>query len=712
MKLVQFLSIFLFCSLPLFAEENFVVTYTFNNSMSPEAGNYSAFTAKNAVADGTAMSSPGYVTEASGTAWRAGINNNNPNFVQTFVRFDIEPKIMHRLTIDSVVSRQKHSATGGAYNFVVGCALNEAKPAETSDRVSFTANYSDYTYYPPAEYATSQNGESVSVWFSARGLVASTSLWYIDEVQIYGRYSTTDEKPTVAISTNKKQKIRLGIDAERLWYWRSGIKNQLAEAAVGELQADYVRVAINCAYELTEGVKNESAYKDILEMMTAMRQANPSINFFASPRPLMEAYSADEKVAIWGHVDNTPWSPYPPWILQWDQDGTKVIDGVTVPNWVKGYFDYPALTQYYADYLNFMHNKGFNIRYLDMSNEQTVITPAITKYIYEHLPAKLNPGVELPSFIAPSTWSVQGGIDWLDAVDQSKDEHLAFEIAAVHNTGTEGSLESFATKAHALNKEAWNTELHEWVGMELHDDIMNSAIFWEHMRAGFTGIDTWLFYGPGAGKPHSMIWAYPNRMEKTGKYEIFKQVVNNANGGNYVEISQPSAAILTSAFIKDNTLSVWILNKTDYPISDMTFNLAGWYAQQNIEVTKWHNSLPMAGQRTTFTAGSSDEFTYHIAGQSLYFFKITVDGNTSVKQTAHEKEFTVYSEKKEIFIKRDSSLDGASQYIIYNLQGQILENANLIGHITASKTKSFQPGTYIVSIIQNGKSTNHKVLVK
>src|SRR5690606_6794399 len=160
------------------------------------------------------------------------------------------------------------------------------------------------------------------------------------------------------------------------------------------------------------GKKNEAAYDQIIEVMTAMREANPDIHFFASPRPVHEAYSREEKIEIWGHRDNVPFSPFPVWIQQWHQNGSKKLeDGTVVPRWTKGGFDIDAVVGYYADYLNLMHRKGFAIQYLDVTNEQTIITPEHVKYLHDHIPLRLQKGVSMPKLIAPSSWSMEGGID-------------------------------------------------------------------------------------------------------------------------------------------------------------------------------------------------------------------------------------------------------------------------------------------------------------
>jgi len=440
--------------------------------------------------------------------------------------------------------------------------------------------------------------------------------------------NTVQETLVIRVQDERKQQIRLGIDAERLWHWHSSIKEELADAAVGELQAAFVRIGISAEYERERGIKNEGAYDQILEVMTEMRNINPKIHFFASPRPMHEAYSRQEKTEIWGHPDNVPFSPFPVWIQQWHKSGTKKLKGGTVvPRWAKGEFDVEALVQYYADYLNLMHDKGFVITYLDVTNEQTIVTPEHTKYLHEQLPPRLNQGVSMPKLIAPSSWSIEGGIDWLKAIDRTKGQHLAFAIAAAHNTGSAGDPEVFVREAKRIGKEVWNTELHGWIGTKPEDEILNSAVFWRHLKAGFTGFATWLFYGPIDGRNHTMINSNGKQINRSTKYEIFKQVVNNANGGYYVDVSSPSSAIHTAGFIKGDVLSVWVLNTGDSGFSDAVIRLPREFGMVGeLSAVKWQKQLPSEGQSFKLEP-QTDRFTIRIDGKSLYFFKIQLVGD-------------------------------------------------------------------------------------
>ena len=423
----------------------------------------------------------------------------------------------------------------------------------------------------------------------------------------------TNNGNEVIVSDSLQQQMRFGIDAERLWWWYSDISDDLAELGVKDIQSDYVRVAVNCAYELTEGEKNPDAYNKILNMMNAMKRANPEIKFFASPRPLKEAYDNPE---------DWPWTPYPMWIQEWTNNGTEED-----PQWDKGAFHVDKLIKYFADYLNFMDQKGFEITWLDLTNEQKIIQPWHTKTIHDSLPEYLNDGVSMPKIIVPSSWSHQVGIDWLLSVDTTKDEHLAFSVASVHNTGGAVRSEKFVSEAQKLgDQEIWNTELHDWGGTNPQEAVLTSEVLWNHIRAGFNGIDTWLFYGNYAGRFHSMIYSNPNTgIRKSTQYEIFKKLVNNTNRGYYLSSGSFSSQVYITSFVKGNYLSVWVLNTSATAFDSVGFNLGGFNIESNVvEETRWDKNAPLEGFMHTLAPGETT-FTGHIGPQSLYSFKMKLE---------------------------------------------------------------------------------------
>ena len=175
--------------------------------------------------------------------------------------------------------------------------------------------------------------------------------------------------------------------------------------------------------------------------MRAMKKANPDIKFFASPRTMWEAHGTKEGV---------PWTPYPMWVQEWIKKGTYTKNGREYPEWKKGEFQVNKLIEYLAGYLNFMHKKGFDISWLDLTNEQKILKPRHTKIVHDSLPKYLNEGVHMPELIVPSAWSHQSGIDWLKNVDTAKNEHQAFSVAATHNTFGNMRSEAFADEARKL----------------------------------------------------------------------------------------------------------------------------------------------------------------------------------------------------------------------------------------------------------------------
>lgn len=435
----------------------------------------------------------------------------------------------------------------------------------------------------------------------------------------------------VNISDNARQEIFLGIDAERLWYWKPAKKVELAELGVKELKSKFVRVAISPKYQLEEDEEvNPSAYDIILEMMDAMKKANPEILFFATPQPLQEAYpnkTAEDKEIYnkkW-EGGTVPWSPFPTWVLNVKKQGTEVVDGNTVPKWVTTNLDVDKLIKYFSDYLNFMYDKGFVISYMDVTQEKEIITPDILVRLYNEIPNHLNDGVKMPLLIGPSSWSRYHGTEWLKGV-KSEEQKRALGIASTHNTNDMGSSEEFVAEADRVGKPAWNTELHAWLGTaeETELEVLSSEIFWEHMRAGFTGLSTWLFYGPEGGKGHTMIWSStkPNvETVKSAKYEIFKTMVNSANGGYYVPIEMPDKDVITSAFIKDNVLTIWALNKADVN-KKIKFVIGKRVANKELLCKYWNGDLPRSGIETKFEMLNDNSFVYDCSKKTLYYYEL------------------------------------------------------------------------------------------
>ena len=160
----------------------------------------------------------------------------------------------------------------------------------------------------------------------------------------------------LTVGNTEKQMMRYGLDYERLWFWygSNSNKRQVAEWSMIDCDVDYIRVAMNSAFELEEGDYDLSAYtRKIIPMMNEMKGQKPDIKFFASPRPLNEA------------VSNARWQPYPLWVT--DISPTEEDP----PSYTSSSFDFGAIkcAEYLIRYLRLMKHYGFKISYMDLTNE-------------------------------------------------------------------------------------------------------------------------------------------------------------------------------------------------------------------------------------------------------------------------------------------------------------------------------------------------------
>ena len=403
---------------------------------------------------------------------------------------------------------------------------------------------------------------------------------------------------TIEVESTPRQQMKYGMDYERLWFWYGSLdRAKCAELSVVDCNLDYLRVAIHCGYELEEGVFDESAYDKILEMMTYMKAANPNIKFFGSPRPLNDL------------VKDAPWCPFPLWINVYTQND----DG----SWKYVEFKWEKAAEYLIRYVQFMKLHGFPIHYIDMTNEWNKVTPTHVKLMRARMEAEL--GDDMPLVIAPSAWSFTQGVNWLnDATNQ--DEIDAIDIPACHNTGNQGTPLDFATKAFSLGKEAWDSEMHGWVGKETIDEIPTSNVLWERVRAGFSGLDSWLALGT-VNQQHCYILNKSGVPTPNVKYHIFKKVTNTSNYGYAITTSQPSEFESTAGFIKDNTATVWVLNNSSSDIADVEFKIDGHtILSDSVERTRWHHSISIEGVVDSVVKSSQTTFQSTIKANSLYCF--------------------------------------------------------------------------------------------
>ncbi|MEJ6648015.1 MAG: carbohydrate-binding protein [Akkermansiaceae bacterium] len=412
----------------------------------------------------------------------------------------------------------------------------------------------------------------------------------------------------IVVGNTPKQTMRYGMDYERLWYWTTSLnsaeRDLVAKWSVVDNDIDFIRVAINAGYELTEGNYDLSAYTfRIIPMMQEMQEANPDIKFFASPRPLDEA------------VNNVAWQPYPQWIT-----GSTGSSSNFNFNWQK-------CAEYLVRYIELMDSYGFEISYLDLTNEWNFLTPTHARDIAEYLEADLIPkGLTMPLIIAPSTWSYAQGRSWLAGVNTAR-RRDAIDISASHNTNKTGTAEDFVERSHDIlgpEKEVWNTELHGWKSTSSANEALTFSFMLEAINAGFSGLTGWLAIGT-TNQGHSYILNPNGTPVRNVKYFIFNKLTNTSHRGQALDIDTPAELSHTTALIKDNLLTVWAINQNPGGVP-INIDLNGLLStNQTITKTQWNTGLSVEGIATTSTSTDPTKVFALIPGESVCCIEIPLD---------------------------------------------------------------------------------------
>ncbi|WP_162273950.1 carbohydrate-binding protein [Mariniblastus fucicola] len=471
-----------------------------------------------------------------------------------------------------------------------------------------------------------ENGDIVSGDEFGDGLEfapgVDTSVWSftIDNSGPNGRLIVTAAGDPVGydllVGQAKQQKMRYGMDYERLWYWTNSLnsaeRDLVAKWSAIDTRIDYIRVAMNSGYELEEGNLDLSAYTNkIIPLMQEMKEANPDIKFFASPRPLNEA------------ISGAAWQPYPRWVT--GDPGNGNFDF----NWLK-------CAEYLERYLLLMNSYGFKISFMDLTNEWQSndggnrITQADARDITEYLKdsaALSSANVEVPLFIGPSAWNYQQGASWIRNLDTQR-RRDAIDIAACHNTNRTGTAQDFADDVHdtlGADTEIWNTEVHGWKSTSSENETTSFYYMLEKIRAGFSGLNGWLAIGT-TNQGHAYILNPSGTPARNVKYFIFKKLSETSNYGHALNIvEEPSQLSHTAALIKGNLMTVWVINQGISAVPLNIFPVGRTISESRVKRTRWTDSSDVEGFVTHEPATSQTTFWSSVPGESVCCFEILLD---------------------------------------------------------------------------------------
>lgn len=388
---------------------------------------------------------------------------------------------------------------------------------------------------------------------------------------------------------------------------------------------------MNSEYELAEGTYDLTAYTDkIINMMQAMKAANPNIKFFATPRPLNEAAG----------YSGAAWQPYPLWITGAPSQTSTSFN-----------FNYVKCSQYLIRYLLLMKCYGFKISFMDLTNEWNYVTATDVRDISDYFDAYLlspwsyagAPGVvltadDIPQLVAPSAWSYSQGSGWLSGVNTATRRN-ALDIASCHNTDKTGTAQDFANKVVLQcnpGTEIWNTELHGWKSTSGADEVLSSAYFFECIRAGFSGMSGWLAIGT-TNQGHSYILNPSGTPSRNVKYFIFKKLTATSNYGYALDINQPAefaaasgsdeedAGTSTSALIRGNLMTVWVMNHATSAYPVIVTPTGRTLAESTIKRTRWNTALAVEGVSDRISTTGNTSVWASTAARSLVCYDLLLD---------------------------------------------------------------------------------------
>ena len=445
-------------------------------------------------------------------------------------------------------------------------------------------------------------------------------------------YEPSSAPLPLTVGNTPQQKMRYGMDYERLWYWTGGLngseRNDIARWSAVDTDIDYVRVAINSGYELTEGDFDLSAYTNkIIPMMQEMQEANPNIKFFASPRPLDEAQN------------NVNWQPYPQWIT--GSTGNNTDYNLNEANVQK-------CAEYLERYILLMDSYGFKISFLDVTNEwdtsgrgSGAMSSGDVRDIAEYLEANLDPEL-MPAIVAASSYSYAQGNSWLNTVNTTRRRN-AIDIASCHNTGRDGKAETFANKVASIWSnpgdtvpEIWNTEVHGWKTTSGENETTSFYYYLEAIRAGFGGLNGWLAIGT-TSQGHAYILNPNGTPTRNVKYHIFQKLSSTSNYGHALEIVEEPDLFRAplgandddvprnvAAFIKGNLMTVWVINENATTVPLEITPAGNTIASPTVRRTRWTDPSDVEGFESLVPVRSSSSFTSVIPGESVCCFEIVL----------------------------------------------------------------------------------------
>ncbi len=383
---------------------------------------------------------------------------------------------------------------------------------------------------------------------------------------------------------NQKQKvIFMGGDMERSASAIQDSKNptEILDWSFRDIPFNICRLQFDKNQEITEGVKNFAFYNKQLTTMKYIKSINPNIKLMACMRSDYDGYNQ-------GDTNNLP-----KWIYNRQ---TKVLN-------INKY------GIFLVEYLEYMHNQGVTIDYLNTAKEWTsVVKPDMAVKLIEIINTETKArNLPTPKIIDPASWSISAGIEYVNKLKQlgKTDQVFAF---CTHNYSTNETktFKDFFNAVSSTGKPAFQDETS--TGASGRFPILGSNppiktlldAYTERVKiyeGGFSGEIFFELWSRGVNEESRSIYFAKGKIgERRRAYYTLKEFAQTAVDANFIPLTFPKTpGVIGMAFVKNNKLQIWLINNSSNDINNFNINIKGQKFLQKPNILYWNQSTPDTG---------------------------------------------------------------------------------------------------------------------
>lgn len=444
---------------------------------------------------------------------------------------------------------------------------------------------------------------------------------------------------------NKKQQINMiGADMERSQSFMQKAANpqEIANWLFKDIAFTTCRVSYDKKQELVEGVKNFAFYNDAIKSMKMVRNANPTVKFYATMKSDYNGYNNENNL--------------PDWICNYKPTT---------------YFHVSKYAVFLADYLELMHNNGVSIDYLSVSKEWLqVITVTRTINIINELKTILaQRNIPVPLFTDPGTWSVDQGIDFVNEVISKSATNLFHAFSTHDYNNSAPKYPNFVSSCRNAGKSAWNDETSLGAGgrtsgvepsindlLKVYTDKafmynagINGEIFFENFSRGVSSETRSIYFTAG------------EKAKRMRSYYASQAFANHINEHFFVPpvlSSMPNVKALS--FVDNNEIALCVVNPTATNFQAVNINVSNTTINGIVTQHSFDSLSIIQGVKKQIFSSANGLYSANIKPFSLNFFRF------SLQQEVQNETLTVTDEAIDFGLLKQNVAEKKSKTIYFN----------------------------------------------